>query len=77
MTSNVRRASAVTAAAENGVQKARHYLEAPRRINSLGVYVDRFTVVTNLHSAAASLTAAAKVVESCREWPTSLDYDEV
>ena len=75
--SNIKRAAAVTAAAEEAITRAMHHLEAPRLINSIGVYVDRFTVTTNLQSAAAALIAAVKVAESCRDWPTSLDYGEV
>lgn len=77
MSEKIRQAGLVTAAAENAIAKAQASLEAPRRINPYGVYIDRFTVMTNLQSAAASLTAAVKVIESCQTWPTCLDWDEV
>jgi hypothetical protein len=74
--SSIQRAAAVTSATEEAIGKAEHALEAPRLINALGVYVDRWSVVTNLRTAKAGLDAAIAVAESCN-WPTSADYLEV
>jgi hypothetical protein len=72
----IERAAAVTAACEVGITKAQHALEAPRLINPLAIYVDRWTVVCNLRTAKAGLDAAIAVAESC-QWPTSGDWLEV
>jgi hypothetical protein len=72
----LKRAAAVTSACEEAIAKANHALEAPRLINSLGIYADRWTVVSNLRTAKAGLDAAIAVAESCA-WPTSADYLEV
>ncbi len=74
--SPIQRAAAVTTACEEAIAKANHALKAPRLINSLGVYVDRWTVVTNLRTAKAGLDAAIAVAESC-QWPTPGDWLEV
>ncbi len=73
----IQRAAAVTSACEELIRKTEHILRAPRQINALGVYIDKFTVITNLQSARGRLDSAISVAESCREWPTSLDYGEV
>jgi hypothetical protein len=72
----LKNAAAITSACEEAIGKANRALEAPRLINALGVYVDRWTVVTNLRTARAGLDAAIAVAEPC-QWPTSGDYLEV
>jgi hypothetical protein len=72
----LKRAAAATSACEDAIAKPHRALEAPRLINSLGVYIDRFTVTTNLRTAKAGLDAAIAVAESCT-WPTSADYGDV
>jgi hypothetical protein len=69
----IERAAAVTSAVEESIAKTHRALEAPRLINALGVYVDRWTVVTNLRAAKAGLDAAIAVAESCH-WPTPGDW---
>jgi hypothetical protein len=65
----INRAAAATSACEQAIAKTRRALDAPRVINSLGIYRDRSIVTTNLRAAKAGLDAAIAVAESCT-WPT-------
>lgn len=77
MSEKINRAFNATAACETAISKAQGHLEAPRLTNAFGVYVDRFTVDTNLRSAMDDLTTALRLLRSVERWPTCLDYDDV